>query len=435
MRFSRLLWVLLAASVAGASRAEDSTVLTLEQALASVENVNTTVLLSREAAAQAIETASVARVAVLPVITGNASQTRSKSVPLTNTGATTAAPSNRFAGTLNGNMSLFDATRWSTLKSVRLGAEIAQQDYNAVVQSVLATVAQSYFTHLRNLRRLDVLDNNISRARTLLDLARNQLAVGVATQIDVTRAESQLATAEQARLQQLTAVFQSELTLKRAIDINPAQPVKLADVTLRRVEPGLAIMSDEKTLFEKRADYLRAQKAVEQAKVDTRTATFERLPTLATNGSYGWGAANYDDDKKQQWSASIALAVPIFDGFRAGADRRLALSRQRSQEMRLHSLELQISAELRLANQDASSRNQQVAVAEKGLQLADDELRLAEQRYRAGAADNREVVDAQNRRAIAADNFVEAVYQYNASRVELARARGDVRTVLAEKAP
>jgi outer membrane protein len=421
--------------VAGVSRAEEPTVLTLEQALATVENVNITVLLSREAAAQAMEAANISRVAILPVVTGNATQTRTKSVPLTNTGATSAAPANRFAGTFNGNLSLLDPVRWSNLRSARVGIDIARADYNAVVQSVLTTVAQSYFAHLRNLRRLDVLDNNISRARTLLELARNQLQVGVATQIDVTRAEAQLALADQARLQQLTTVFQSELTLKRALDIPPGQPLKLADVALRRVDAGMGIMSEEKTLFEKRPDYIRAQKAVEQAKIDVTTAKFERLPTLTATGSYGWGAANFDDDKKNQWSASGGISIPIFDGLRASVDRRLALSRQRSQEMRLHSLELQISSELRLAMQDAGSRNAQVAVAEKSLQLAEDELRLAEQRYRAGAADNREVVDAQNRRAIAADNFVEAVYQYHASRVELARARGDVRTVLTEKAP
>jgi outer membrane protein TolC len=50
-------------------------------------------------------------------------------------------------------------------------------------------------------------------------------------------------------------------------------------------------------------------------------------------------------------------------------------------------------------------------------------------------ADNREVVEAQNRLAQAEDNLVEAVHQYNLSRVELARARGDVRTILAERAP
>jgi outer membrane protein len=195
------------------------------------------------------------------------------------------------------------------------------------------------------------------------------------------------------------------------------------------------MLGEEKTTFERRADYLRAQKSVEQAKQDVRTTTFQRLPALTANGSFGWGAANFDDEKGEQWSASIGISVPIFDGLRANADRRSALSRRRSQELRLHSLELQISSELRLATQDAGSRNAQVAVAEKSLQLAEEELRLAEQRYRQGVADNREVVDAQNRRAVAADSFVEAVYQYNLSRVELARARGDVRTVLQEKAP
>jgi hypothetical protein len=36
---------------------------------------------------------------------------------------------------------------------------------------------------------------------------------------------------------------------------------------------------------------------------------------------------------------------------------------------------------------------------------------------------------------VADDNYVEAVYQYNLSRVELARAKGEVRAILAEKAP
>jgi len=60
-------------------------------------------------------------------------------------------------------------------------------------------------------------------------------------------------------------------------------------------------------------------------------------------------------------------------------------------------------------------------------------LRLARQRYQQGVADNREVLDAQNRLAFAEDNLVDAVFLYNLSRLELARARGDVRGILAEK--
>jgi outer membrane protein TolC len=322
------------------------------------------------------------------------------------------------------------------LKSARVGAEVAQANYQSVTQAVLADVAATYFAHLRNLRRLDVLDANIARARALHELARNQLDAGVATQIDVTRAEAQLAVAEQARLQQVTAVYESELLLKRLLDIQPGSELRLEPFNLQRANPSLFAYSEQQTAFEKRADYLAAQKALEQARINVRTATYQRLPALSLTGNYGAASANWDDsDKQEQWAAGIGVSMPIFDGLRAGADKRIALSRQRSQEMRVHGLELQISSELRLAVQDAGSRNAQIAVADKNLGLAREELRLAQQRYQQGVADNREVVEAQNRLAIADDNFVEAVFQYNVSRVELARAKGDVRAVLAERAP
>ncbi len=434
---NRLRCLLLSLMVfAGTGRAaEPSGTLTLEQALAAVERVNLNVLLSREAVVQAVQQATIARSAVLPIINGSLQQRRSKAVPLTNTGATTQRPTNRFDALLTGNYSLVDPQRWSATRSARVGAEIAQADYNAVVQTVLASVAQSYFAHLRNLRRLEVVDANIARARSLFDLARNQLNAGVATQIDVTRAEAQLAQAEQARLQQVTTDLQSELLLKRAIDLPVAQPLQLEDFPLKPSDGMLMLFGDEKTTFEKRADYLRAQKALEQARIDVRSATFERLPALTLGSTYGRGAANFDDPKQPEWSVTGTLSVPIFDGLRAGADRRVALARQRSQEARLHNLELQISSELRFAAQDASSRNAQVAVAQKNQRLAQDQLRLAQQRYQNGVADNREVVEAQTQLAVADDNLVEAVYQYNLSRVELARARGDVRGVLAEKGP
>jgi outer membrane protein TolC len=416
--------------------AESSPVFTLDAALASVERTNLTVLLSRETVLQAIEQATVTRASTLPLVTGTMQQRRNKAVPLTNTGATSPRPTNRFDALLNGSLPLLDFQRWTSNRSSRLATEVAQADYNSVLQLVQASVAQLYFAHLRNLRRLEVLDANIVRARILLELARNQLEAGVATQIDITRAQAQLAQADQARLQQITVNLQSELSFKRALDLSVLQPLQLEDFKVRRTDGTLLIFAEERTTFEKRADYLRAQKALEQARTDVRVASFERLPTVGVTGTFGRGSSNFDDHPQQpEWSTSLLLTVPIFDGLRAGGDRRAALSRQRSQEFRLHSLEAQISSELRLAAQDASSRHAQITVATDAQRLAQEELRLAQQRYEQGVADNREIVDAQNRLAIADDTLVEAIYQYNLSRVELARARGDVRSVLAEREP
>ena len=165
-----------------------------------------------------------------------------------------------------------------------------------------------------------------------------------------------------------------------------------------------------------------------------RAVQYVAAPALGLSGEYGYAAAEVlDNSNKQAWFAGATVTVPIFDGFKSGADRRAALSRQRAQAVRLHNLELQISAELRLAQQDASSRFAQIAVAEKSLHLAEQELELAQKRFQQGVADNREIIEAQNRLAIASDGRVEAVYQYNLSRVELARAKGDVRGILAER--
>ena len=425
--------LLLCSPLAAADSADK---LTLEQALASVERVSLNVLLGRETTAQALEAANQQRAGILPIITATAQQRRSQGVSIATVVVASGRPANRFDALVSGSYAVLNPNLMAATQAARMGFQVAQANYVAVVQMVLADVATSYFANLRNLRRIDVLDSNIARARALLDLARNQLNAGVATQIDVTRAEAQLALAEQARLQQDTTVHQSQLLLRRLLDIEPGRELRLEQFEVRRTSPALYTFSDEKTAFEKRAEYLAAQKTLDQAKLNVRSATYERLPALSLTGNYGVASPNFDDsDKQDQWALGLGVSVPIFDGMRTSANRRIALSRQRAQEVRLHHLELQISSELRLAVQDATSRNAQVTVAEKSLRLAQEELRLAQQRYQQGVADNREVVEAQNRLAVAEDNLVDAVYQYNLSRVELARAKGDVRAVLAEKTP
>lgn len=409
--------------------------LTLEQALGSVERVSLNVLLGRESAAQALEAANQARSSNLPTISATAQQRRSQGVSIATVVVTSGRPANRFDALLTGNYALLDPKLRAAADAARAGSDAAQATYAATVQTVLADVATAYFANLRNRRRLEVLDANIKRANGILELARNQLAAGVATQIDVTRAEAQLAIAEQARLQQVTTLVSGDLVLKRLLDIEPGRELQLEDFEVRRAGAALYTFSEEKSSFEKRAEYLAAQRALEQNRLSVKSADYQRLPTLSLNGNMGLAAPRFDDGGKQeQWAFGVALSVPIFDGLRTGADRRIALSRQRAQEARLHALELQISSELRLAAQDAASRNAQVGVAEKTLGLAQEELRLARQRYQQGVADNREVLEAQTRLAEAGDNLVDAVFRYNLSRLELARARGDVRSVLAERA-
>jgi len=262
-------------------------------------------LLSREAAAQALEASNQQRVGIMPVVNLSAQQRRTEAVSVASGGASTQTPAtNRFDGGTTGSLALLNPQQLAALKASRAGVAVAQADYQATVQAVMSSVAQTFFTHLRNLRRIDVLDANTARAKALVNLAQNQLAAGVATQIDVTRAESLLAQAEQARLQQDTVVYQSALLLQRLLDLDPARGLALAGFEVRRVNAGAFAEGFDQTTFAERADWLRGQKAVEQSKLELRTAKFQRLPALGLSGEYGYAAAEVlDSSTKQAWFA------------------------------------------------------------------------------------------------------------------------------------
>ena len=410
----------------------DSRELTLGESLTLVADTNLNVLISREAVNQAIEQVAQSRSGLMPQITLDASQRRNLSASV-GANLVRSGVNNRFDGQLNGRLDLLNPSNIARYKAAKMAVTVAELGEAGVRQSIMATVATTYFAHLRNLERITVLDDNISRAQSLLELAQNQLNAGVATRIDVTRAESQLAVAEQARLQQDTVVQGSELQLKQLLALDIGQPLQLAPFAVRRNSPGVYTSTETDLVYDRRPDLQSAQTLLEQNQLEVRAAKYGRLPSLALIGSYGYATEYaFDGNEAKTWSGSLALSIPIFDGSRIRSLTGLAMSRQRAQALRVRDLEYQISAELRVARQDATSRLAQIAVAEKGLALAREELVLAQKRFEQGVADNREIIEAQGRLSTASDNVVEAVYLYNLSRVELARVRGDVRTIVQE---
>jgi outer membrane protein len=411
-----------------ASRAPaQTTPLTLERALSEVETVNLSVLSNREFIGQAQESAVRTRSALLPAVSGRADQTRARR---------STGTSNSFSAAVGASMTIFDLQQYRTLQAARKAIEVSRLDFEGVVQGVLASIATLYFEHVRDRAFDRVIESNIERAEVLLNLARNQLRAGVATQIDVTRAEAELVTQQQAKLRQETVVVNSGLRIKVLLNLDLGAELALEDFRVRR-ELDLSVQNvplDD--VLEKRAEYRAALAALDQARLSRRAADAGRMPTIGVDGSVGISSETpLDDDDEYSWSAGIGLNLPIWEGNRIRADQRIAASRERQQEYELADLRNQIGAELRNSVYSVMSQIAQIEVAEKNLVLAEEELRLARVRYEQGVADNRELIDAENRYTTASFNLVDALFSYHAARVELARVRGDVRLILAEKLP
>jgi outer membrane protein TolC len=99
-----------------------------------------------------------------------------------------------------------------------------------------------------------------------------------------------------------------------------------------------------------------------------------------------------------------------------------ATLKQRQEE--LANLRGQIDQETRSALLDLNSAAQQVAVAQSNVDLANQTLAQARDRFATGVTDNIEVVQAQESVSNAQQNLISSVYEHNLAKVALSRAMG-----------
>lgn len=411
--------------------------LNIQTVLERVEADNLEVLLNREGIEEALQIVRQRRGSFFPRLDVNVSQSRSQFV---NVGRgfdfagsdPVTPPTNRFDAALRANLSVVDTNLIASYRSAKLGYAITQLDYETLLQNVMEATATAYFDHLRNQSRLEAIQANIARNQSLLNLAQDRLDSGVATQIDVTRAEVALAQSEQDLLQQETALLGSDLRLKQLLDINLDRTILLDPLQERLEEaPENQPRLNLEEILENRSDYQSAIVTQERQVLARKAAVWQRFPQIEIFGNYGVASDEaFSGSYENAWSAGIQLSVPIFEGFRIQAERLEAESRIRSQEFVIRRLEQEVGSTYRLFRKQVQSRYDQILVAKKSRDLSRKELELATTRFEQGVADNTEVVDAQQNLAAAEDNYIEALYQYGLARLALARTLGDVRTVV-----
>ena len=124
------------------------------------------------------------------------------------------------------------------------------------------------------------------------------------------------------------------------------------------------------------------------------------------------------------FDVGATLAIPIFAGGRAHADVLQAEATLRQSKQQLDSLRGQIDYDVRAALLDLNSAADQVEVARQALDLANQTLEQARDRFTAGVTDNLEVVQAQESVATANENFISSLYAHNVAKISLARAIG-----------
>lgn len=432
----RLLGIAAQFAILASAATAQSIELDLESALARAPEANFQILLSQEALASQEQATRIARSGLLPTVSLEASQSRSMNPNVSSlTQSFPGIPKrffdDRFDGVLRARLALMDFRAWDDWKISKLSLQATELQIRNTIQEILQQIAVTFYTHWRNQRRLDVIDATLERDRLLLKIANDQRDAGVATALDVTRAEVRLANNELARLQQETRVLQSALNLKRVLSIPLGTEVVLKAELLEDGENGLSFGADRfDEILRQRPDYQQLLAEVEREQLAVGASRRDRLPSLNLSGQWGYASESWSDEMHEQWNIQLGLSIPIFEGFRIDAQQRIAASDLRQRELELADLRQEIESEYRLVLQNLTSTTRQVEVARRAVELNEREFELARIRFEEGVADNSDVVSAQAALADAEDALVEAEYQLVQAQINLARVEGDVRSIL-----
>ena len=407
--------------------------LSAEKIVERIQRENIKVLIDRGSVLQAFHDISIERANFFPLVGLELGQRRTRSVAVgTNlSGVIPPTVSMRFDGALAGRVDLLNARNIANYVLAKKEHNITKLDHEQFRQEVINESLVAYFGYLRQLKRKDVIDSAIARDDVLLELAQSQYEAGVAHKIDVTRANTALASDKKIRLQYASNLYTSELHLKKVLNIDFSQPIKITGEKEFSVAPFDRGRLPISKVWDKRYDVQSARKTLVKNKYTQKTAFWDYIPTISADGNWGYASEKTFDAKKvERWGVGLKISMPLFDGFRILTNHKKAKILVKTQESIIRELKNFAQEEYSVAFRNHQLFYEQIDLSRESLTLSYEELELAKSRFEFGVSDNRDVVDAQAKLAKAQDDLYQSIYEYNLSRLALAKASGNVVSVI-----
>lgn len=288
---------------------------------------------------------------------------------------------------------------------------------------VIQQVAVAYLRAVADQSQVDNAQAQVDQAQVLLDHAHAAHEAGTAANLDELRARVELETQQQSLIAAQNQQAKDVILLKREIGVDPAQEVALTDPTPFSDLAEQTPAEVRALAYRNRQDYQNLQNQAVEYKAVHSVYRSQRLPTLSFNGYYGTstvnGAGTHGD-----FAAIGTLNVPLFREARLRGDEDASKAQLDSIAAQLADLRNQIDEQVRVALLDVSANKKLVDVARSNVDLATRALSDETDRVNAGVDDNLPLVTAQATLAAAQSNLVESLYQYNVSKLALARAAG-----------
>ncbi len=417
-RYGRLalaaLLVVQAARPAVAQPPSPARQLSFADAVQQAVDRNPTVRAAATAILRAEGQIRVARAATLLQITGNVTTTT------LNTGVefqgTTVTPRNSVQASITADMPVVAAAAWARRAQADDQRQVADLAVADTKRQIAAAAADAYLTIVALRRVVDADARARDVAKAHFDLATELEQRGSGSRLNALRAQQQYSTIQTQLETAQMAVYRAQEAL--GVLVGDTGPVDAGD------EPAFEVPPDDTRLELFRTDlklFAAEQSAAERIARDSRTDWWPTVDALFTPQS------TYPSPffvPGNSWTFNLRASVPIVDsGSRAGTRMQREAAAAQARET-LAGATIQAGSQVRAARVAIASAERGLTTARAAADQAQQVVTITTISFRAGAATNIEVIDAQRAALDAATQVAVAQDVLTRARFELLNALG-----------
>jgi outer membrane protein len=327
--------------------------------------------------------------------------------------------------------SVIDLSLWTRYQAARSNVNVSKANSLSTREQVILLVVSQYIGTLRAAANVQASRSRVDLAQALYDQAADLQKEGVGTGIDTLRANVELQNEKQRLIEAENDRDASLFGLSKLLNLDPRQKIDLADSLAFFDTPQPDVDSSIDSALATREEWKSIVAQEKSAKLDKQSSQYQRLPSLRFDGNWAYlGTSTSNGIPTYQYQASFNM--PLFTSGRIHAEVVKADLELQKLEQQKDDIRNQIALDVKTSLLNLNSARTEVQVANLGVQLSQQEVDQARDRFQAGVANNIEVISAQDSLSRANDNQIAALYRFNQARADFARAVGQMEKTYAK---
>jgi outer membrane protein TolC len=308
----------------------------------------------------------------------------------------------------------------------KLGVDISKTDLETKKRDVVLSVREGYFSILTAQKSQEVAEQAVKQLEAHVKVAQAFFDVGIIPKNDLLQSEVKLAQARQTLIKAENGVALSKASFNNLLRRDINEPLRIVDILGYQPFPIRFEESLEEALRQ-RPEIKTVELKVDQAKEGVRISRGGFFPTVTLFGNYnrfsdevGLGGTYPSDRWTIQTVATFTLGDWGKTAYKVAESKVKVTQAEDAKNQIKEAIILEVKGDY-LSMLEAEKN---IAVSEKSIEQAEENLRMNEERYKYQVATSTDVLDAVTLLAQAKLSYYSALNDFNIAKARLERSMG-----------